>query len=55
MSSFLVDKETAELEFENFCEDWEIDDDLSDLKEEDVSGFNTQKNCGRGQTSKDNR
>lgn len=38
-NKIVIDAETAELEFERFCEEWEIDNDLSDLSEEDEKGF----------------
>lgn len=43
-NKYKIDKETAEDEFERFCDGWEIDTDTSDMTEEDVTGFNAQKN-----------
>jgi len=39
----VIDKETAELEFERFCSAWEIDTDVADMDEEDRDSFNDQK------------
>lgn len=40
----MIDKETAELEFMRFCEEWEIDTATEDMNEEDKQGFDQQKN-----------
>ena len=42
-SKFVVDKETASDEFDRFCEEWEIDDDVSCMSEDDQTGFESQK------------
>lgn len=41
---FVIDSETAEAEFNNFCDAWEIDNDESGMKEDEISDFNKQKN-----------
>lgn len=38
-----IDKESAELEFLNFCKMWEIDSDIEDMNEDDRDSFNLQK------------
>jgi hypothetical protein len=43
MSEFKIDKETAEIEFNNFCERWDIDNDIESLSDEDKTGFESQK------------
>lgn len=40
---FKIDKETAEDEFQRFCDDWEIDSDTSGMSEDDQTGFESQK------------
>lgn len=39
----IVDQETAEFEFERFCEGWEIDADKTNMDEEDKSTFESYK------------
>ena len=39
----LIDRETAEREFDRMCDKMDVDTDLSDLNEEDVESFNSQK------------
>jgi len=43
MADYVIDKETAEDEFNNFCDSWEIDNDLDSMDDEDKSGFESQK------------
>lgn len=42
-NKYKIDKKTAELEFDNFCEMWDIDNDIDSMSEEDKEGFNRQK------------
>jgi len=44
MSVSKIDRETAEMEFDDWCESWEIDSETSDMKEDEKNDFNTQKN-----------
>jgi len=39
----MIDKDTAEVEFLRFCEEWEIDADTADMNEDDKVGFEQQK------------
>jgi len=43
-NKWVIDKQTAEEEFARFCEAWEIDDDVDEMKEEDREDFNGLKN-----------
>jgi hypothetical protein len=38
-----VDNETANAEFERFCDLWEIDSDIESMSNDDKSGFESQK------------
>lgn len=38
-----IDNDTAEKEFETFCEDWEIDNDITSMNEEDKTAFGGHK------------
>lgn len=40
---YKIDEKTAEMEFEKFCEMWDIDNDTSAMSEEDKDGFEKQK------------
>ena len=40
---YKIDEKTAEIEFNNFCEMWSIDNDTSEMNEEDKAGFEEQK------------
>lgn len=40
---YIIDKETAEDEFDRFCDAWNLDYDISEMDEDDAKGFNTQK------------
>jgi hypothetical protein len=44
MSKYKIDKETAEQEFERFCETQRIDIDFEDFDDDDLKSFNQQKN-----------
>ena len=39
-----IERKTAEIEFNDFCEMWDIDNDVSIMSEEDKEGFEKQKN-----------
>ncbi|MEI0698042.1 hypothetical protein R4K92_03795 [Brachyspira intermedia] len=39
-----IERKTAEIEFNDFCEMWDIDNDVSTMSEEDKEGFEKQKN-----------
>ena len=39
-----IERKTAEIEFNDFCETWDIDNDVSTMSEEDKEGFDKQKN-----------
>jgi hypothetical protein len=39
MKKFVIDRKTAEEEFERFCDSWEIDNDTSGMSEEDTTAF----------------
>jgi hypothetical protein len=40
--TIVVDQETAQREFDAFCEDWGLDNDLDAMNEEDRESFKTQ-------------
>lgn len=40
---YKIDIETAERDFEEFCENWSIDDDIQSMKDEDRESFESQK------------
>ena len=40
---YKIDKKSAELEFEKFCSDWDIDTDIDDLDSEDKENFKNLK------------
>lgn len=39
-----IERKTAEIEFNDFCEMWDIDNNVSIMSEEDKEGFEKQKN-----------
>jgi len=43
INKYIIDRETAEEEFNRFCEGWEIDADKSSMTEEDKGAFESQK------------
>lgn len=43
VKEYKIDKETAERDFERFCEDWDIDTDVDDLDSEDKEDFKRLK------------
>jgi len=43
MSVSKIDKETAEMYFDEWCESWEIDNDISEMKDKDKDGFEEHK------------
>lgn len=43
MSKFQVDKETANECFDQFCEDWEIDNETADMTDEEKTDFEALK------------
>lgn len=42
-NKYKIDEKTAEMEFDNFCEMWDIDNDISQMDEEDKDGFRKNK------------
>ena len=40
---YKIDEKTAEIEFNNFCEMWSIDNDTNEMNEEDKANFEKQK------------
>lgn len=40
---YKIDKKTAEMEFDKFCELWSIDNDTSEMELQDKEGFEKQK------------
>lgn len=38
-SRFVIDKKTAEIEFDNFCDSWEIDNDTASMTVEEKEDF----------------
>ena len=40
---YLIDKETANTEFDNWLESWELDNEINEMNEEDKNGFEKQK------------
>lgn len=42
-NKYKIDEKTAEMEFNNFCEMWDIDNDISQMDEEDKDGFRKNK------------
>ena len=42
-SKYVIDKDTAENDFIDFCEEWEIDYEIDDMTDEDKEGFENQK------------
>lgn len=43
MSGNRIDKEVAEIEFDRFVKEWDIDDDLAAMSMEDSAGFQAHK------------
>lgn len=43
-NKYKIDEKTAKIEFDNFCEMWNIDNDISAMDEDDKDSFESQKN-----------